>query len=172
MTDSEFTGYTVAYGRDDAPFLVYASAGVAAVLLTGGIYTGNAVAVTLGAVAAGFAYYNLPLAEVGRPRLGANQYGIFIEGFGIVRWRAIEAIDLVEIAVRAATLNELQIRLRQPLTSALVADWRRMPWHRRFMRLPWSMSHDNTIRVALDAFDQEPELIRRTLHRMWRHFRS
>jgi hypothetical protein len=168
----EMTGYTVAYARDEAPFPVYVASATAAVLLTAGLFAGNAVFLGLGAVAAAFAYYNLPLAEIGRPRIGANQYGVFIEGFGIVQWRAISGIDLVEIAVRAETVNELQLSLKTPLTSALIADWRRVPWHRRFMRLPWKMSHDNTIRITLDAFEKEPGDIHRTFQRMWRHYRS
>jgi hypothetical protein len=171
-TEREFHGYTIAYGRDEAPFPVYAAAAIAAVLLTAAVYRADMIMFVIGAVAAGFAYYNLPLAEVGRPRMGANQYGIFIEGFGIVHWRAIDSIDRVEIAVRAATLNELQIKLKQPLSRALVADWRKMPIWRRFMRLPWTMTPDNTIRIALDAFDKEPDEIERALRRMWRHFRS
>ena len=45
-------------------------------------------------LAAGFTYYNMPLLETGRPTIGANQYGIFIQAFGLIRWRAIERIDL------------------------------------------------------------------------------
>lgn len=176
MTDREMTGhtsgYTVAYSRDEAPFPVYAAAGIAAILLTAAVYRGDLIFMALGLVAAGFAYYNLPLAEVGRPRIGANQYGVFVDGFGIIHWRAIDAIERVEIAVRAATLNELQIKLKQPLGRALVADWRKLPLYRRFMRLPWSMTHDNTIRIALDAFEKDPGEIERTLQRMWRHYRS
>lgn len=172
MTDGEMSGYTVAYSRDEAPFPVYVAAAIAAILLTAAVYQWDGILLGLGALAGAFAYYNLPLAEVGRPRIGANQYGIFVEGFGIVQWRAIDGIDRVEIAVRAATINELAIRLKQPLSRALVADWRNMPWHRRFMRLPWRMTPDSTIRITLDAFEKEPDEIVRTFQRMWRHYRS
>lgn len=172
MSDGEMSGYTVAYGRDEAPFPVYAAAGIAAVLLTGAAYRGDLILLALGAVAAAFAYYNLPLAEVGRPRIGANQYGVFIEGFGLIGWRAIDGIARVEIAVRASTSNELAIKLKQPLGRALIADWRRVPLYRRFMRLPWRMTHDSTIRISLDAFEKEPDDIERTFQRMWRHYRS
>ncbi len=168
----EMNGYTVAYGRDEAPFPVYAAAGIAAVLITGGLYRANPILFGLGSVAAGFAYYNLPLAEVGRPRIGANQYGVFIEGFGIIQWRSIDSIELAQIAVRAVTLHELQITLKHPLTRALIKDWRKVPWYRQLMRLPWSMTHDNKVRIALDAFDKEPDEIHRTFQRMWRHYRS
>ena len=68
MSDHDMTGYTVAYARDEAPFPVYVAATVAVALLTAGIYQGNAIYFGLASVAAGFAYYNWPLAEIGRPR--------------------------------------------------------------------------------------------------------
>ncbi|MDX2258897.1 MAG: hypothetical protein NW205_08275 [Hyphomicrobiaceae bacterium] len=168
----EFSGYTVAYDRDEAPVPVYASGGLAALMLTGALFSGNSVLFVIGAAALGFAYYNYPLAETGRPRLGANQYGVFIEGFGIVHWRAIDKIDLVVIAVRALTVHELQITLNQPLRTALIADWRRVPWYRMPMRLPWQMTHTNVVRITLDPFDRSPEEIHRNITRMWKHYRS
>ena len=170
--EKEMTGYTVAYGRDEAPFPVYAASALGAILLTAGLFKGNLIFLGLGSVAAAFAYYNWPLAEVGRPRIGANQYGVFIEGFGIIAWRAIDSIELAQIAVRAVTLNELQITLKQPLARALIADWRKMPLYRQLMRLPWSMTYNNMIRIRLDAMDKEPDEIQRTFQRMWRFYRS
>lgn len=172
VTGSEMSGCTFAYARDETQFPVYVLAIVAAVLLAVFLAGGAIVALILGVIAAAAAYYNFPLLETGRPRLGANQYGVFIEGFGILRWRAIKRIDLVPIAVRAMTVHELQIALDQPLPSALVADWRRMPFYRLLMRLPWTMTHDNVIRVKLDPFDHTPADIHRTLSRMWRYYRS
>jgi hypothetical protein len=172
MSDKEMTGYTVAYGREEAPFPVYVAAVLSTVLVTAAVYRANPIFFGLGIVAAGFAYYNWPLAEIGRPRIGANQYGIFIEAFGIVQWRAIDSIELVQIAVRAETRNELQVTLKQPLARALIADWRKVPWYRQLMRLPWTMAYNNMIRITLDPFDKEPDEIHRTFQRMWRHYRS
>ncbi len=172
MGDHEMTGYTIAYGREEAPFPVYVGATLAVLLIAGGVLKANPILFGLGMLAFGFAYYNWPLAEVGRPRLGANQYGIFIEGFGIIAWRSVDRIELRQIAVRAFTLNELQVTLKGPLTNALIADWRKVPIYRQLMRLPWSMTHDNVVRVTLDPFDKEPDEIHRTFLRMWRHYRS
>lgn len=165
-------GYTIAYSQDEAPFPVYVAATLSAILFTAAVYQWNWIFLSLGVLLAAFTYYNFPLIEKGRPRMGANQYGIFIEGFGILGWRAIDKISLIQIAVRAETRNELQITLRQPLTKALIADWRTMPLYRRYMRLPWSMSYNNMIRITLDPFDKEPDEIHRTLERMWRYYRS
>ena len=172
MDERDVGGYSVAYGREDIAFPVYVVATVAVAFLAAAWFTGLIVWLALAVAAAGFAYYNLPLLETGRPTLGANQYGIFIQAFGLVRWRAIDKIDLLAIAERDTTIHELQVGLRVPLSSALVADWRKQPFYRSLMRIPWSMTPANVIRVRLDTFNQPPEEIHRTLLRMWRYYRS
>jgi hypothetical protein len=165
-------GYSVAYKRDDTYFPVYVTAALAAIFLTAAWITGAIYWLPLAAAAAGFTYYNIPLLEIGRPTIGANQYGIFIQAFGLIRWRSIERIDIVEIAERAMTVHELQIVLGAPLGTALVADWRKQPTYRLLMRLPWRMDQSGSVRVNLEPFDQPPEVIHRTFLRMWRYYRS
>jgi hypothetical protein len=165
-------GYSVAYQREDAYFPVYVTAALAAMLFTAAWVTGAAYWLAPAAMAAGFTYYNIPLLETGRPTIGANQYGIFIQAFGLIRWRAVERIDLVQIAERAMTRQELQVVLNAPLGSALVADWRKQPIYRLPMRLPWGMDHNGVVRVYLDPFDQPADHIHRTFLRMWRYYRS
>lgn len=172
MTERETKGFTVCYDRGEAQFPVYVMAVVAAVLIAGSFAGAGIIAFTLGIVAAAVAYFNYPLLETGRPRLGAGQHGLFIEGFGIIDWRAIDRIDLVTIAVRVMTTHELQIALKVPLGRALIVDWRRMPWYRLFMRLPWSMTSANVIRINIEPFDKPPEEVHRTFQRMWRYYRS
>jgi hypothetical protein len=164
LDEGNVGGYSVAYGRDDIYFPVYVTAALALIFLTAAWITGEFYWVPLAAAAAAFTYYNIPLLETGRPTNGANQYGIFIQAFGLIRWRAIDRIDLVEIAERAMTIHELQISLSAPLGSALVVDWRRQPKYRFLMRLPWRMSHNNMVRVKLEPFDQPPDAIHRTSH--------
>jgi hypothetical protein len=165
-------GYSVAYGRDDTYFPVYITAALALIFLTATWVMGALYWLVPAAAAAAFTYYNIPLLESGRPTLGANQYGIFIQAFGLIRWRAVERIELVQIAERAMTVHELQIVLGTPLASALVVDWRKQPRWRRFMRLPWRMSHDNMVRIDVEPFDQPADQIHRTFLRMWRYYRS
>jgi len=172
LDEGSVGGYSVAYGRDDTYFPVYITAALAAIFCTAAWITGALYWLVLAFAATAFTYYNIPLLETGRPTIGANQYGIFIQAFGLIRWRAIERIDLVEIAERAMTVRELQIVLSVPLTSALVVDWRRQPFYRWLMRLPWRMSHNNMVRINLEPFDQPPDAIHRTFLRMWRYYRS
>jgi len=172
LNEQNVGGYSVAYMREDIYFPVYVTAALAAIFFTAAWITGAIYWLPLATVAAGFTYYNLPLLKTGRPTIGANQYGIFIQAFGLIRWRAIERIDLVEIAERAMSVHELQIVLRSPLGSALVADWRKQPLYRLLMRLPWRMDYTGEVRVNLEPFDQPPDVIHRTFLRMWRHYRS
>jgi hypothetical protein len=165
-------GYSVAYRRDDSHFPVYVTAALAAVFFTAAWTSGAIYWLALAVMAAGFTYYNIPMLETGRPTIGANQYGIFIQAFGLIRWRAIERIDLVEIAERAMTIHELNIALNAPLGSALVADWREQPIYRSLMRLPWRMDHSGVVRIKLEPFDQPADEIHRTFFRMWRYYRS
>lgn len=172
VNETDFHGYTVAYSRDETQFPVYVMGFVAAVLIAAAFHSSSTVMFAVGLVPAACAYYNFPLLEAGRPRLGANQYGVFIDGFGIIHWRAIDRIELVPIAVRVMTVHELHIALKLPLGSALIADWRKMPFYRLAMRLPWTMTYNNMIRITVDPFDKPPDEIHRTLLRMWRHYRS
>jgi hypothetical protein len=172
VDERDVGGYSVAYSRDDIEFPVYLSGFAAAIFFAVAWFSGQTVWLVLAVGAAGVAYYNFPLLETGRPTLGANQYGIFIQGFGLIRWRAIKQIDLVAIPERAATVHEIQISLGTSFGSALVADWRKLPFYRSLMRLPWSIAPHNIIRVDIEPFDHPPDEIHRTLVRMWRYYRS
>jgi hypothetical protein len=172
LDEGNVGGYSVAYSRDDTTFPVYITAALATIFLTASWITGALYWLVPAAAAAAFTYYNIPLLETGRPTIGANQYGIFIQAFGLIRWRAIERIDLAEIAERAMTVHELQIALNGTLAAALVADWRKQPAYRLLMRQPWRMDHKGVVRVSLEPFDRQPDEIHRTFLRMWRYYRS
>jgi hypothetical protein len=172
VDEREAGGYSVAYCRDNVEFPVYALAAVAAVLIAIAFITGEALWLVPGIAAAGCTYYNLPLIDTERPALGANQYGVFIQALGLIHWRAIERIELVPIQERATTFHELQIVLGDPLDNALVADWRRQPFHRSLMRPPWRMRGNDVVRINVDPFDQPPHAIHETLVRMSRYYRS
>ena len=171
MDEREADGYSVAYSRDNVEFPVYALAAVAAILTAAAFITGEALWLALGTAAAGLTYYNLPLIET-RPTIGANQYGVFIQALGLIRWRAIDRIELVPIHERATTFHELRIVLGAPLANALVADWRRQPFHRSLMRPPWRMRGNNVVRINVEPFDQPPDAIHETLVRMYDYYRS
>ena len=67
--------------------------------------------------------------------------------------------------MRGSIDHELLITLEDPLERALLVDWRRRPFYRFLMRLPWSLK-GSVIRIPLDAFDRPPEEIAQSFTRM------
>ncbi|WP_290989036.1 hypothetical protein [Hyphomicrobium sp.] len=165
MSQDDMHGYTVAYEREEIQFPVYVVCLIGASLATIGIAIDNVILIALSLMALGFGYYNYPLLETGKPRVGCGQYGIFAEGLGIVAWRSIKEIELKAIDIRGSTSNELRITLLDPLERALLVDWRRRPFYRFLMRLPWSFSK-SVIRIPLDVFDRPADEIMRSFTRM------
>jgi len=166
------SGYAVRYNSDMGPSRVYGVGGFGVFLLVTAVFQQSPVLFILGTAAICFAAYHFPLVETDRTRIGANEYGIFVEGLGLIDWRDIEDIKLVTIAVRTMMTHELMIKLDEPIPKALLADWRRMPWPRLLMHLPWRMGHDNVVRIPLDAMGRSPEEIERNFKRMWRFYRG
>ena len=172
VSQDDISGYTVAYDREEIQFPVYILILVGAAMIAGGIAKGIVILFALGLCALGFAYHNFPLLETGRPRLGAGEYGMLLEGLGIISWRGIKSIDLVPVHGRGVIDLELHIDIRPPLDSALIADWRKRSPLRILMRLPWSMNGKTIVRVPLGILDRPAEEIHSALLGMLRFYRS
>ena len=166
MSQDDIPGFTVAYEQEEIQFPVYV------LIVLGVIFTAAAAALdmvglfVLALACFGYAYYNYPLLETGRPRIGAGQYGIFVEGLGILSWRAVKSVDLVGVNLRGVVNPELHIVLSQPIERGLIADWRQRPAWRYLMRLPWTMPSADVIRIPLDPFDKSPSDIHHHFTRM------
>ena len=164
-------GFTVRYDAAKGWTRVWVMSAVGTALAGAGLVQGSEILLALGFAGLATAYYFYPLVEARKTRLGANEYGIFIEGFGLIAWRSIRKVELISTFVRTIEMHELQVQLNQPVSQALLADWRKLPFYRVLMRLPWVITADNTIRIGLDSFAQPPHTIHRTMEAMWRHYR-
>lgn len=164
-------GFAIGYARGKGSFRVFITTGLAIALIVAAAKTGSNIALVLGAFFAVAAFYFFPLIETGRPRLGAGEYGIFIEGFGVIGWRSVAGIRLASRAIRAITVHELEITLSRGLGEAVIADWRALPYHRLLMRLPWRMPDDETILVDLEPFQGEPQQTVDEIVRRWRYYK-
>ncbi len=163
-------GFILPYNRADAARF-HVLAGIAAASFAAWLNWGYQLLSVLAILSGCSAYYFFPFTERRRPRLGASQYGLFIDGFGLIAWRAIADISLVTYSVRTLEMEELHIKLARPVQSALLADWRRLPIWRLLMRLPWQMSHDGIVRINLQPFRPPADHIHRTIQRMWKFYR-
>ena len=163
-------GYHLPYGRDAGDFRFNVMAIITVLACGMFLATGYDALLVVGAATGCVTYYFYPLKER-KPRIGAGQYGIFIDGFGLISWRAIGDIQQVTFATRFSETDELQIRLKTSLDQALLVDWRDLPIWRLLMKLPWTMSHDNVVRISLAPFASPPEDIHRQFDRLWKYYR-
>ena len=166
------TGYRIGYAKGKGEFRVYICMVLSAIFVTAWIFSKSEILLVLAIFFGGASYYFYPLIETGKMRLGAGEHGIFIEGLGIIPWRAIKSISQSMYSIRTIDINELNIKLAGPLPKMLVADWRSMPRYRLLMKLPWSMTRDNTVRIKLEPFESTPDEIVAALTRNWRYFEA
>lgn len=170
MSQEDIDGYTVSYDREEIQFPVYVVIIIGITLLAAALANASLIILACALAAFAIAYYNVPLLETGRPRIGASQYGMLIEGLGIIPWRTTKSIELVPIEMRGEVSNELHITLNRPIPDALIADWRKRPWHRIGMRLPWSKTKSGIIRIPLDKLDRPVDEIFQAFTRMHKFY--
>ncbi len=163
-------GFHLRYGKDAGDFRFNIMAILTVLMGVLFAATRYDAILVFAAVTGAAAYYFYPLMEK-KPRIGAGEYGVFIDGFGLIAWRSIGDIQLVTLATRFDETHELQIHLKTSLGQALVADWRRLPVWRLLMKLPWSMTPDNVVRIALAPFAPPPEYIHGQFMRLWKYYR-
>ncbi len=151
--DFEDGGYVLSYSKNAADFHVNVMAAFATVFIILFMVTGYGPLLALSFATGCTAYYYYPLRER-VPRIGAWQYGVFIDGLGLIPWRAIGDLKCITHTSRFAQTYELQIHLKLPLSKALYADWRKRPVWRLLMKLPWVVKDDKTVHVPLRPFAQ------------------
>lgn len=172
MRDDQISGYLVAYEREELHFPVYLLAIIAIAFIVAGVVQKIPILTALAIAPLTGVFYNLPLLETGRWRMGASQYGFLLEGLGLIDWRAIDGIDLVGKNDRGAVNIELHVDLKVPIGQALILDWRRRSFLRSLMRLPWSWVAPRTLRIPLGIMDKPADEIHNTFLRMWRFYRG
>lgn len=170
MTDTEEPGFALAYAKGKSAERVYIPFAMGALFAGFWIFTGNDIALLFAVLAFGTSFYFYPLVETDRPRIGAGEHGVFIEGFGLIPWRSIDDLSLSTYAIRSIQVSELHIKLAKSLPQALAADWRSLPWHRLLMMLPWKMGSDNIVRVNLEPFPGKADEIMHAFQRRQRYF--
>ena len=163
-------GYVLAYSPRSGDFNVNVMALTAVLFFLLTFVLASPVLLMPAAAAICVAYYYYPLKER-TPRIGAGQYGLFIDGLGLLSWRMIKNIEKVSYTSRVAQTHELRIHLSVPLDQALLADWRNLPIWRLLMKLPWHMSDDEVIRIPLEPFEPTADEIRSKLLQIWDYCR-
>ncbi len=158
--------FTVCYGSGRGDFRVYVTGFIGLACIIFFVVSGEPLGLALALPFLCAAFYFFPLLEKKVPRLGANQYGIFIDGFGLIDWRSIKEIAVKTYAVRSIRNEQLTIELSRSVEQSLIKDWRDVPIYRLLMKLPWNLKGERTIVIVLEPFSVNSEEILSTLRRM------
>lgn len=170
MNEEINTGLAMPYAKDKGATRVYIAFGMGALFAAFSILRGSEISLIFALLSFAISYHFYPLIETGKPRIGAGEHGVFIEGFGVIPWRSVADISVSTYAIRSIEVNELHIKLSRALPGALSADWRSMPWYRLAMKLPWKMGADNTVRINLEPFTGRADEIATAFNRRRRFF--
>jgi hypothetical protein len=158
-------GYAVGYDPESGAFRVFGCLGGAVVLVFLWFISGHPAPLVLATLAAAAGYYYFPLVERKKARLGAGEYGVFLEGLGVIPWHAIGEVKHASYFVRTMKIDELHLVLTKALPKNLIADWRSLPWFRLLMKLPWSITQDNVVKVTLEPFGGKPQAVVESVRR-------
>ncbi|GAB4516125.1 MAG: hypothetical protein Tsb0019_15330 [Roseibium sp.] len=131
--------FTVGFNRSQSEGLVYGSLILGLIFAVIGI-AGGLPLLTLAALAPlGIAYWHYPMIERGRPQLGANEEGLYVERIGFIDWSAIRMTDVKRTSVRNIELVRLDVLLTRPLDDA-VTRAQSFPVWKKFMMRNWKRS--------------------------------
>ena len=128
--------FTVGFNRSQSEGIVYGSVllGIAFAVI-GGI--GGIPLLALASLAPfGIAYWHFPMIEKGKPQLGANEEGLYVERIGFIDWAAIRMTDVKRTSVRNIELVRLDVLLTRPLENA-VTKAQACPLWKKFMMRNW-----------------------------------
>lgn len=159
--------FTVGYNPSGGEIYIY---GGAALVVIGCIVTvvqGHPAGLLLSLVGLGSTIYYRPLMEPRRPQLGASMQGLYVERIGVIGWRAIADIDMVETYIRTMRFNKLVVTLSMPLDKATVQPETVTSW-RRYTSRNWTLK-GNRLEIKLDTLKADPEVVLRRVkafHRM------
>lgn len=158
----EAVPFTVGFNRGQSEGLVYGS------LLLGIMFAGIGVVGDLpllavaGLAPLGIAYWHFPMIEKGRPQLGANEDGLYVERIGFIDWAAIRMTDVKRTSVRNMELVRLDVLLTRPLDNA-VTKAQSFPVWKKFMMRNWKRTpreHGRElIAINLHTLAADPEEI-------------
>jgi hypothetical protein len=156
--DSGPKPFAVGYRKGSGEGLVYGGlfiAAIGAMAFLAGSGAGFLVVTAAGLVAT-FHFY--PLVEAGRPQLGANDDGLFIEGIGFIDWAEIAELELFRTSVRSIMMTNLIVTLARPLGDAVIKR-EKQEWWRVLTTRCYKPTAPQQLLIPLHPLQGEPDEI-------------
>jgi len=157
--------FAIGFERTNGPGIVFGSIILGIALLVIGLVTGQGLLAIAAIAPLGVAFWHYPMIEKGKPQLGANEDGLFVERIGFIDWGSIRMIDLSKTSVRNIELVKLNVLLNRSLDTA-IAKKQQFPFWKKVMMRNWTISqreHGRSL-LAIDLHtltDDADEVLKR-----------
>ncbi|MHA7774088.1 hypothetical protein [Roseibium sp. M-1] len=128
--------FTVGFNRGQSAGIVYGSLVLGVLFAAIGVAGGLPLLAFAAIAPIAIAYWHFPMVENGKPQLGANEDGLYVERIGFIDWAAIRMTDVKHNKVRNRDQVRLDVLLTRPLNDA-VAKAQTFPVWKKFMMRNW-----------------------------------
>ncbi|GGB51584.1 hypothetical protein GCM10011316_24510 [Roseibium aquae] len=154
--------FAIGFERANGTGIVFGAAFLAVVLLAIGLASGQTLLAFAALAPLGIALWHYPMIEKGKPQLGANPDGLFVERIGFIDWGSIRMIDLSRTSVRNIELVKLNVLLNRSLDAA-VAQKQKFPFWKTLMMRNWKVSQRehgrSLLSIDLHTLTHDPDEI-------------
>lgn len=160
VTKPDPVPFTAGFNRSQSQAIVFGCIILGIMFAAIGII-GNIPLMILAAVAPfGSAYWYYPMIEKGKPQLGANEEGLYVERIGFIDWGAIRMTDLKRAKVRNVDQIRLDVLLTRSMEDAVTKEHSCPIWKKYMMR-NWKRTKREhgreLISVDLHTLDADPD---------------
>lgn len=131
--------FTVSFNRSQSEVIFFGCLLLGALFAAIGIFADIPLLALAAVAPVAMAYWHYPLIEKGKPQLGANEDGLYVERIGFIDWGAIRMTDVKRSKVRNSELIRLDVLLTRSLENA-VSKAQTFPIWKKFMKRNWKRS--------------------------------
>ncbi|POF34825.1 hypothetical protein [Roseibium marinum] len=131
--------FTVSFNRSQSEVIVYGCLLLGVLFAAIGLFTGIYLLALAAVAPIAMAYWHYPMIERGKPQLGANEEGLYVERIGFIDWTAIRMTDVKRKTVRNIEQARLDVLLTRPLDNALTRA-QAFPFWKKYMKRNWKRS--------------------------------
>lgn len=152
--------FTVGYKRGSGEVTVFGNLALGAIFISTGFLTGLPLLSVAGLAPIAYAYRSYPMLEAGRPQLGANADGLYIDRIGFIDWKAIRMTEIGQNPKETKDRVLLNVLLTRP-TGDAVTKAQKIPVWKKYMMRNWKRSQREhgreLIAVNLQTLDADPD---------------
>ncbi|TYC52778.1 hypothetical protein FMN50_16415 [Rhodobacterales bacterium] len=155
--------FTVSFNSTQSKGIVFGSLAIGIMFAAIGLIADIPLLILAAAAPLASAYWYYPMIETGRPQLGANEDGLYVERIGFIDWGAIRMTDVKRKKVRNVVEQiHLDVLLTRSMEAA-VNKGQTTPLWKKYMMRNWKRTKREhgreLIAIDLRTLDADPDEI-------------